>query len=146
MYRGEADWGVIDRVADAVDIPVIGSGDVRSAADAARMLRETGATSVMVARGTYGNPWVFRNAQRLLEGKGAVEPTTSQRLAAFACHVLLLEATGAHLARARSLAGWYLRGLPHAAQWRERAMHCQTLGDYLALVEQLQVLASQAEA
>lgn len=143
LYRGEADWGVVRRVVEAVAIPVIGSGDVRCAADAARMLQETGATAVMVARGTYGNPWVFGQAASLLAGEQAFVPSMEQRLAAFACHVRLLDATGAHLARARSLAGWYLRGMPHAAQWRERAMHCKSTEDYLALVE---ALAAYAEA
>lgn len=137
LYRGEADWGVVARVAAAVRVPVIGSGDVRSADDAVRMLARTGATAVMVARGSYGNPWVFGRAQRMHEGDVSDEPTLAQRIAAFSCHVRLLEATGAHLARARSLAGWYLRGVPHAAQWRERAMHCQSTQDYLALAEAL---------
>lgn len=99
------------------------------------MLRETGATAVMVARGTYGNPWIFDDAQRILAGEERHLHDTSQRLAAFACHVRLLEATGAHLARARSLAGWYLRGMPNAAQWRDRAMQCRGVEDYLSLVE-----------
>lgn len=137
LYRGEADWGVVRRVREAVSIAVIGSGDVRTAADAVRMMGETGATGVMVARGTYGNPWVFGQAQRLLAGEESGEPTLQQRLAAFACHVQLLDATDAHLARARSLAGWYLRGMPHAAQWRDRAMHCKSTEDYLALAEAL---------
>ncbi len=138
LYRGEADWGVVRRVRESVSIAVIGSGDVRSASDAVRMLRETGATGVMIARGTYGNPWIFGQAAKLLADQEAQVPTLQQRLAAFACHVRLLDATGAHLARARSLAGWYLRGMPHAAQWRERAMHCKSTDDYLELAEALQ--------
>ena len=145
MYRGEADWGVVERVVRAVSIPVIGSGDVRSADAAARMLRETGATAVMIARGTYGNPWVFGNAARLVAGEESLEATADQRLSALACHVRLLKATGAHLARARSLAGWYLRGIPHAAMWRERAMHCASVDDYLALIETLRPLVAAGE-
>lgn len=145
LYRGEADWGVVRRVADAVSIPVIGSGDVRCAEDAVRMLGETGAAAVMVARGTYGNPWIFGNALRRLRGEKEEVPSTLQRLSAFACHVRLLEATGAHLARARSLAGWYLRGLPHAAQWRERAMHCRSAEEYLQMAETLCELAANEE-
>ena len=137
MYRGEADWGVVSRVREAVSIAVIGSGDVRTAQDAVRMLRETGATGVMIARGTYGNPWVFNNAMRICCGEGPVEPTVSQRLSAFACHVRLLEATQAHMAKARSLSGWYLRGVPNAAQWRERAMHCKSVEEYLQLGQAL---------
>lgn len=137
LYRGEADWGVVSRVREAVSIAVIGSGDVRSADDAVRMLRETGATGVMIARGTYGNPWIFGNAARICAGESSVEPTVSQRLSAFACHVRLLEATQAHMAKARSLSGWYLRGVPNAAQWRERAMHCKSVEEYLQLGQAL---------
>lgn len=139
LYRGAADWGVIGRVADAVSVPVIGSGDVRSPEAAVRMLRETGATAVMVARGSYGNPWVFDDARRLLGGVATEAPTIDRRLSALCCHVRLLEATGAHLARARSLAGWYLRGMPNAAQWRERAMRCATVGEYLQMVEAIRL-------
>ena len=78
---------------------------VRAAGVELRVLAETGATAVMVARGTYGNPWVFSGH----------EPSASERVAAFECHVRLLEATGAHLKRARSLAGWYFKGMPEAA-------------------------------
>lgn len=127
MYHGEASWDAVERVARAVSIPVIGSGDVRDHAVALRMRQETGCAAVMIARGTYGNPWAF---------SGAV-PTPEQRLTAFSCHVRLLQATGAHLARARSLAGWYLRGLPHAAYWRSQAMQCNSVDEYLQLADAL---------
>lgn len=145
MYRGQADWGVVSRVVDAVSIPVIGSGDVRSPQDAAAMLTQTGATAVMVARGTYGNPWVFGDAARVLAGEEVGEVPIGQRIAAFCCHVRLLEATDAHLARARSLSGWYLRGIPHAAQWRDRAMQCSTVDEYLALAHAVAALAEDGE-
>ena len=137
LYRGEADWGVVERVAGAVDIPVIGSGDVRGAAEAVRMLRECGCTAVMVARGTYGNPWCFGDACELLEGRDAPEHDAAERLRAFCCHVRLLEATGAHMARARSLAGWYFRGLPGAAALRDEAMRARTAGEFLTLAERV---------
>lgn len=137
LYRGEADWGCVRRVAEAVDVPVIGSGDVHGASDAVRMLRETGASAVMIARGSYGNPWAFGNARRILAGEEPMEPTPQQRLAAFACQVRLLDATHAHLARARSLAGWYVKGMPNASYWRDQAMHCTTVEEYLALAERL---------
>lgn len=138
MYRGEADWGVVARAVDAVSIPVIGSGDVLGPEQAAQMIRDTGCAAVMIARGSYGNPWCFANAYRVARGESILTPTVSERLGAFGCHVRLLAATGAHLARARSLAGWYLKGMPHAASWRERAMHCESLDDYLALVHALE--------
>ena len=127
MYHGEADWGVIDRVADAVSVPVIASGDVLSHEAALRALSQTGASAVMVARGTYGNPWVFSGH----------EPSAAERIAAFECHVRLLEATGAHLKRARSLAGWYFKGMPDAARWRNAAMSCTTAEEFLAVAAEV---------
>lgn len=123
MYHGEADWGAVRRVVDAVGIPVIASGDILSHDAALRALAETGATAVMVARGTYGNPWVFSGH----------EPSAAEKVAAFECHVRLLEATGAHLKRARSLAGWYFKGMPDAARWRSAAMGCVTAEEFLAV-------------
>ena len=127
MYHGEADWGTVERVAGAVSIPVIASGDVMSHEAALRALDQTGATAVMVARGTYGNPWVF---------SGHV-PSAEERVAAFECHVRLLEATGAHLKRARSLAGWYFKGMPDAARWRNAAMGCTTADEFLAVAREV---------
>lgn len=125
LYRGEADWDVVRRVTEAVDVPVIGSGDVRDHHAAIRMRQATGCASVMVARGTYGNPWVF----------SGTTPTSAQRLAAFRCHVRLLEATGAHMARARSLAGWYFHGMPGAARLRGAAVRCVTVDEFLSLCD-----------
>lgn len=127
MYHGQADWGTVERVAGAVSIPVIASGDVMSHEAALRALDQTGATAVMVARGTYGNPWVF---------SGHV-PSAEERVAAFECHVRLLEATGAHLKRARSLAGWYFKGMPDAARWRNAAMGCTTADEFLAVAREV---------
>ena len=126
LYHGQADWGCVGRVAAATGVPVIGSGDVFSHEDALRMMAQTGCASVMVARGTYGNPWVF----------SAEVPTTEQRIGQFAEHVRVLEATGAHMARARSLAGWYFKGMPGAARLRGEAVRCSTADEFLALAEQ----------
>ena len=133
LYRGDADWGCIRRVAEAVGAAVIGSGDVYTHEDARRMREETGCSAVMVARGTYGNPWVFSGAR----------PTSRERLDAFCTHVRLLDATGAHMARARSLAGWYLKGMPHAAAWRGRAMGCVSARDFLELADVLRDMLPQ---
>ena len=138
MYRGQSDTSLIGDVVRAVDVPVIASGDVMSAGRACELMRETGAAACFVARGSYGDPWIFDNAARVAAGESEREVTTAMRLAAFRLHVRLLEATGAHMARARSLAGWYLRGVPEAAAWRERAMHCKGIGDYLALADELE--------
>ena len=129
----------------AVSVPVIGSGDVSSAQAGARMLAETGASAVMVARGSYGNPWIFRDAVALHLGESPVPHGPREKIAAFRCHVRLLAATGANLKRARSLAGWYLRGMPEAARLRGMAVTCLTLEDYLAVADEAERMLCDAE-
>lgn len=135
FYRGESDVDAVAAVVAAAGVPVIASGDALDGESAARLKEATGACAVYCARGTYGNPWIFADAARALAGEPVEERDVAQRMAAFALHVQLLEATGAHLARARSLAGWYFKGMAEAASWRERAMHCENADDYLALVD-----------
>jgi tRNA-dihydrouridine synthase B len=142
LYRGAADRGCVARVAEAVSVPVIGSGDVDGAEAAVGMLSETGAAGVMIARGSYGNPWVFSDARALLSGGTPAGHPVQERISAFRCHVRLLAATGAHLRLARSLAGWYLRGLPEASRLRDEAMHGETLEDFLAVADEAERLAA----
>ena len=145
LYRGKSNAAEVRRVVEAVGVPVVASGDALDGPRAAALLAETGAAGCFVARGSYGNPWAFRAAERELgrlrdpaQAEAPLVPTPAMRLAAFRLHVRLLEATGAHIARARSLAGWYLRGVPDAGAWRERAMHCMDTADYLALADELE--------
>ena len=103
------------------------------------MLSQTAATAVMVARGSYGDPWAFSRAEALLAGRADRVPTDVERVCAFACHVRLLEATGAHLKRARSLSGWFFRGMPDAGRWRAEAMACSTAEEFLDVAGRLLV-------
>ena len=138
LYRGKADWGVIDAVAQAVDVPVIGSGDVMEPADAVRMLRETGASGVFVARGSYGNPWFCARAEALWKtGELPAEPTLEERLAALREHVRLYAERGNHMARLRPMVGWYVKGLPAASVWRARSMECTCEQDYERLIDDM---------
>lgn len=134
LYAGTADWGVIDRVASRVSAPVIGSGDVFTPEAASRMLADTAAEAVFIARGSYGNPWIFEDACAITAGGGAAAHGWAERLDALAEHLDLLRATGAHMRRARTFATWYLKGMPHAAGWRGRAVHCETYEDFTELV------------
>lgn len=139
LYTGQADWSVIDAVADRVEVPVIGTGDVFCAADAARMLEETGASAVFVARGTYGNPWVFEDARGIVQsGAQAPEHDATERLGALREHLGLLHEHDAHMARARTFATWYLKGMPHAAGWRGQVVKCSTFEDFMALVDRIE--------
>ncbi|HEY5277508.1 MAG TPA: tRNA dihydrouridine synthase DusB [Coriobacteriia bacterium] len=129
FYRGPADWTVIAMVTEAVDIPVIGSGDVFSATDAARMLDETGVDAVMVARGAQGDPWIFRECRALIDtGMEIAPPTAEERISVAREHAAaLVEFGGPHaVARMRKHVAWYLHGLPNAASVRERAYRATT--------------------
>ena len=79
MYRGDADWSRIARLKQRLKIPVIGNGDVQTAHDAVRMLRETGCDGVMIGRASMKNPWIYRQTADLLAGREPVAPTLGQR-------------------------------------------------------------------
>ncbi len=142
LYHGEADWSIIGDVASRVSVPVVGSGDVLSARDAVRMLSETPASAVFVARGSYGNPWIFEDARTLASGGEPPEHDAFERIAAFRRHLELLAAHGSHMVRARTFAAWYLKGLPGASAWRSRAVSCTTAEDFERLVDDLEREAS----
>lgn len=144
LYRGQADWTVISRVKALVKhVPVIASGDIMTPQAAVQVMEQTGASAVMVARGTYGNPWLFSDALALRGGGQPLPHDVLQRLAALECHIRLLAATHAHMARGRSLAGWYLKGLPEAARWRNEAMACVTLDDFLAVIGRVRAVVEE---
>ena len=126
FYRGQADWDVIAAVKAAVSVPVIGSGDVFSAADARALFDRTGVDAVMVARGAQGNPWIFREARALLDaGEELPPPSALERIDMAREHARALVAFGGEHAvvRMRKHVGWYVTGMPNASHVRERVNH-----------------------
>ena len=147
LYTGQADWSVVDEVADAVEIPVIGSGDVFTAEDAAEHLRNSGASAVFIARGIYGNPWVFGDARALaLDGIPVPVRSSVERLDALREHLTLTHELLPLMSRARTYASWYLKGMPHAAAWRAHVVRCSTYEEFMALVDEIEhdVVACEA--
>ena len=120
FYSGTADWNIIKRVKDAVDIPVIGNGDVITPQDAGRMLEETGCDAVMIGRGAQGNPWIFkRTLEYLRTGELLPEPDFEQRILAIMEHmdmVTELKGEGTGVKEMRKHAAWYLKGMPGSAK------------------------------
>ncbi|MBR7092035.1 MAG: tRNA dihydrouridine synthase DusB [Clostridia bacterium] len=145
MYAPPADWECIRQVKAALDIPVIGNGDVTSAAAAQRMLRQTGCDLVMVGRAALGNPWIFAEIRAALTEQPAPPvPTVEQRMDMLCRQVELAAAEKGQrtaLREARKHASWYVRGLRGAAYLRGQAGTLETMADLYAFcrrVEQMQ--------
>ena len=136
MYTGEANWDIISQVRNTICIPTIASGDIFNAQACVDVMEQTKASAVFCARGTYGNPWIFKDAKQIASGNPCEMRSVEMRMSAFMCHVRLLEATGAHIARARSLAGWYFKGIPGAATLRASAVKMNTADEFCDLARQ----------
>jgi tRNA-dihydrouridine synthase B len=137
FYKGRADWNTIAQVKAAVDVPVIGSGDVFSAGDVAMLIDQTGVDAVMVARGAQGNPWIFREANALLEtGSEVARPTATERIEMAREHGrALVEFGGEHaVIRMRKHVGWYVAEMPGATHVRTRVNQAITYEELDALL------------
>jgi tRNA-dihydrouridine synthase B len=124
MYGGSADWDEIAAVVEALDIPVVGNGDVWTGHDAARMRAHTGCAGVMIARGSHGSPWVFRQARAALDGRPVpADPPVAERFQTIREHARLAIAFERDEAKAmiefRKHLGWYTKGLPNGRQLRQ---------------------------
>lgn len=140
MYRGEADWGCIARVKEALDIPVVGNGDVKAAADAVAMRELTSCDAVMVARAARGNPWIFAQVKAALQGEPVPkEPTARERIDMARRHAhLLAQREGVHIVRMRKHAMWYMAGMPGASAVRRELDECDTVDDFDAVFKRLE--------
>ncbi len=141
MYKPYADWNIIREVKEAVRIPVIGNGDVETAADAARLLEETGCDMVMVGRGAMGNPWIFSEINAYLsEGVVLASPTLSERMNIMRRHIeKLCEYKGEDVGmrEARKHIAWYIKGLHGAAALRNDAGRLRTLDEFYSLIKRV---------
>jgi len=142
-YSGKADWNIIKQVKEAVQIPVIGNGDIKNAKDAKRMLDETGCDAVMIGRGVLGNPWLIRECVTYLEtGKEILPPTKEEKLAMLKHHFdLLLQTKNEKLAvlEIRTHAAWYLKGLPNTLELKNSIFKVKTKEDFYTLIEEYEV-------
>jgi nifR3 family TIM-barrel protein len=138
-HSGSADWSWATRAREVVSIPVIVNGDVRSAEDAQRALRQTGCEGVMVGRRAIEHPWIFREARALLDdSRELAPPTAAERLELCRDHLIANvarrgEPFGVHCTR-RHLSG-YLKGLVGAAALRQELNGCDSLEGCLAILD-----------
>jgi nifR3 family TIM-barrel protein len=132
-YSGKADWKHITRVKESVKIPVIGNGDVFDGDSAYQMFKSTAADGIMLARGTLGNPWIFRQILHFMQQDQRVNtPDLTERFSVIDRHYRLeMELYGEELAikQMRKHFAWYLHGLPHAAKMRHEIFKMKTYAE-----------------
>ena len=139
MYAPPADWSIIKKVKQAVQIPVIGNGDVVSLDDCIKMYEETGCDLVMIGRGALGNPWIFGEIREyLVHGNRLAPLPLTDKLSIMKKHIALLcrykgERIG--MQEARKHAAWYMKGLRGAASLRRHCSELSCLEDLDRLCE-----------
>ncbi len=137
-FEGAAHWEMIGAAKQAVRIPVIGNGDVRTREDAVRMLSQTGCDAVMLGRAAFGDPWVFRRLRAFHErGEMLPPPTASERLEAGLRHLRLMVAEFGEAAASREMrkhVAWYIKGLPNSSRVRDQVNHTPTTEALAALL------------
>lgn len=127
-YRGQADWSITRRIAEAVPVPVMGSGDLLRWADVERLFATTGVRGAFVARGSMGNPWIFLRRE--------YTPPVDELIAVIRAHTrMMLAHKGPHgLVEMRKHLGWYLKGFAGARDLRERCNTVQSVADIEAML------------
>jgi tRNA-dihydrouridine synthase B len=151
MYKGSADWAFVRRVKDAVSIPVIVNGDIGSIDDVAVALRQSGADGAMIGRGAYGKPWLLGQVMHWLRhGTHLPEPSLAEQFALIVEHYHAMldhygNETGVKIARKH--VGWYTKGLPGSAEFRNRVNFIDDPNEVLGSLERFyeQVGALQLE-
>ncbi len=141
FYEGPADWQVIAQVKKAVNIPVIGNGDIRCGADAIRMMNQTGCDGVMIARGALGNPWIFAEATALWEtGSGGPSANADERIDMLIRHireVCLDKGENIGVKEMRKFVGYYTKGMKGATAIRRQVNSINDAETMISLLEEM---------
>ena len=138
MYQGAANWDEIAAIAQALTIPVIGNGDIRTPEDVVAMRTQTNCAGIMIARGSFGNPWLFAQARDLLEGRAKrPDPTPAERFSTALEHArLALRLQGDTRKTAlefRKHFGWYTKGLRDGSELRQRLFAIESMAEAEAI-------------
>ena len=138
-YSGKADWSIIKEVKNAVSIPVIGNGDIKSPEDVKRMLDETGCDAVMIGRGVLGNPWLIRNSINYLEEKPLISISLKDRVDMCLKHLeYLKELKNDKLAclEIRNHISWYFKGIKGCNELKNKVYQTTNIRDIISLLNE----------
>lgn len=141
FYSGKADWDIIRQVKEAVSIPVIGNGDIRTAEDVIAMERQTGCDGFMIARGAEGNPWIFKQILHYFEtGEALAKPSFAEVTEMLLRHAKMqMEFKGEYtgIREIRKHAAWYTAGYRNSSKLRGRINGVETFEELQALFEEV---------
>lgn len=140
-YSGSADWNIIKSVKEAVSVPVVGNGDIKTPIDAKRMLVETGCDAVMIGRAALGNPWLIKECVTYLD-KGVLidKPCYGDKINMIKKHYSLLKrySNEKHaLLEIRSHALWYMKGIPGLKQYRSSITNCKSELEFFSILNSM---------
>lgn len=142
-YKGDVDHASIKAIKEAVAIPVIGGGDIFSPEDAKNMFTRTGCDGIFVARGSFGNPWIFGAIEKYLRtGKLAEPPGPDARREALRRHISCIEELKdarpqSRVNCMRKIVIWYTKGFPHATRIRDAACKARQYEQMLDIVDKI---------
>jgi len=147
-YSGKADWNIIKKVKESVSIPVIGNGDVNSAYDAEKMLKETNCDAVMIGRGVLGNPFLIKQCVEYLE-KGIMpkEVTKEEKINMIKKHLeylLKIKEEKTSLLEMRTHAAYYLKGLEGASLVKQKIMRTSTKEEFLEVIKEYEEINNES--
>ncbi len=129
FYEGHADWSYIKQVKEAVNVPVIGNGDITTPEEAKQMLEETGCDAVMIGRAAMGNPWIIKNTVEYLNDGTLTYPTFEEKIQLCKEHakrLVLLEGEKNGIRQMRGQAPWYIKGMHGAAKFKNQLSKINT--------------------